>query len=461
MSRFEWVRRRTGALSDPDEPDWQRPVPPPRELTRDIWLAAGVAAASVLSLALVESYLSTSSEQPWWLGYVAASLIAVPLAFRRRFPVAGAVAATAVFVWAYYAVPHVNVQLFFQLAYFASLYSMVAWGRSRQVVTLMVVGLAVFTIGWLVVDWTITNSYADLLDDAGETSGPFSAAVGVMGYTVVMNIVYFGGALIMGRSSWRRALDRRRLREQAWRIAQQSEQLANRAVVDERLRIARELHDVVAHHVSAIGVQAGAARTVMSKNPPAAAAALATVEESSRQAVAEMRDLLGVLRSEDGGILPAPPRTPEPRLSELHELVASHARHGVAVTLNTALEDPQDLDRLPGSLQLTVYRCLQEALSNVARHSTAREATAVVRTGSTITGRDQRDVEAWVELEVTDRGQPKPGTGGSGFGLEGIAERARLYNGLTEIGPRTPGPGWRVRVRLPRPITRSTQEVTP
>lgn len=461
MARFPWARGWVAALSDPDEPDWQRPRPTSHELVRDVWLAAAVAAASVLSLALIESYTSFSSDQPWWLGYLVSVLIAVPLAFRRRYPVAGVLAATAVFVWAYYVAPHVNIQLFFQIASFASLYSMVAWARSRQLVTLMVVAIAVFTVGWLMIDWTITNSYAELLDDIEETSGPFSPAVGIMGYSVIMNVVYFGGAVIMGRASWRRALDRRRLREQAWRIAQQSEQLANRAVVEERLRIARELHDVVAHHVSAIGIQAGAARTVMTKNPEAAAAALTTVEASSRQAVTEMRELLGVLRAEDGSVLPSQSRTPEPGLSELDDLVASHAKHGLAVTFNTSLEQPDDLTQLPGSLQLTVYRCLQEALANVTRHSTAREATAVVRTGSTTADAEEPRTEAWVELEVTDHGQSKPGTEGSGFGLKGITERARLYNGVTEIGPRTPGPGWRVRVRIPRPLTRATQEVTP
>ncbi|WP_431812738.1 sensor histidine kinase [Kocuria sp. cx-455] len=461
MARFEWARGWVAALSDPDEPDWQRPRPASHELARDVWLALGVAAASVFSLALIESYVSLSPERPWWLGYLAAVLIAVPLAVRRRFPVAGVVAATAVFVWTYYTVPHMSLQLFFQIAYFASLYSMVAWARSRQVVALMVVGLAVFIAGWLMVDWTITNSYSDLLDDVEDASGPFSPAVGIMGYSVVMNVVYFGGAVIMGRSSWRRALDRRRLRDQAWRIAHQSEQLAIRAVVEERLRIARELHDVVAHHVSAIGIQAGAARTVMNKNPRAAAAALSTVEESSRQAVTEMRELLGVLRAEDGSVLPSPSRTPEPRLSELDELVASHTRHGLTVTLNTSLEHPDDLTTLPGSVQLTVYRCLQEALANVSRHSTAREATAVVRTGSTAAGPGEQKPDAWVEVEITDRGQPKPGTEGSGFGLKGITERARLYNGVTEIGPRTPGPGWRVRVRIPRSTISATQEIAP
>lgn len=461
MARFDRTRWWVSALSDPDEPDWQRPRPQAHELARDVWLAVAVAAASVLSLSLILSYTSFPSDQPWWMGYLMSVLIAVPLAVRRRFPVAGLLAATAVFVWAYYVTPYVTIQLFFQIAYFASVYSMVAWARSRQLVALMVVGLVVFTAGWLMVDWTISNSYSELQAHIEETSGPFSAAFGIMGYSVIMNIVYFGGAVFMGRSSWRRALDRRRLREQAWRIAQQSEQLANRAVVEERLRIARELHDVVAHHVSAIGIQAGAARTVMTKNPQAAAAALSTVEASSRQAVTEMRELLGVLRAEDGSVLPAQSRTPEPRLSELGDLVASHARNGLAVTLNTSLEHPEDLEQLPGSLQLTVYRCLQEALANITRHSTAREATAVVRTGSTTHETDESRTAAWVEVEVTDHGHSKPGTEGSGFGLKGITERARLYNGVTEIGPRTPGPGWRVRVRMPRPQTHATQEVTP
>lgn len=461
MSRMDPARRWVTVLADPDEPDWQRPTPARHELARDVWLAVGVAAASVLSLALIESYIEVASDQPWWVGYLATVLMSVPLAFRRRFPVLGLLAATAVFVWTYYVVPHVNVQLFFQIAYFASLYSMIAWARSRQVVAVVVVTLAVFTIGWLTVDWTITGSYAELLNDVEGVSGVFSPTVGIMGYSVIMNVVYFGGAVIMGRTSWRRALDRRRLREQAWRIAQQSEQLSNRAVVEERLRIARELHDVVAHHVSAIGVQAGAARSVMDKNPEAAAHALGTVEHSSRQAVTEMRELLGVLRAEDGQVLPSRSRTPEPGLNQLEELVATHARNGLAVTLNTSLEHSGDLDDLPGSLQLTVFRCLQEALANVTRHSTAHEATVVIRTGSDDRPGDRNPEASWVELEVTDRGHPRSNSTGSGFGLHGITERARLYGGTTEIGPRRPGPGWRVRIRLPRPVTHVPQEVAP
>jgi signal transduction histidine kinase len=215
------------------------------------------------------------------------------------------------------------------------------------------------------------------------------------------------------------------------------------------LRIARELHDVVAHHVAVIGIQAGAARRVLGKDPGAATDALRTIEGSSRDAVAEMRSLLGVLRSETDLEPAGDERAPEPDLADLRELVDGRAEAGLAVELHCVEERPGDLEDVPGPLGLSIYRTVQESLANVARHSTATRALVTLRTG---TNRESTDgtgpAPRWVEVEVTDDGRPRGGTDGSGFGLRGIRERVALHGGDAEIGPRRTGTGWRVRARF-------------
>nr|WP_228720992.1 histidine kinase [Arthrobacter sp. 260] len=244
-------------------------------------------------------------------------------------------------------------------------------------------------------------------------------------------------------SSWRNALQRTQLAEQAVLLSEQAEELARRAVVEERLRIARELHDVVAHHVSVIGVQAGAARRVIDKRPDVAVESLRTIEQASRQAVTDMRNLLGVLRSEsaepgtanDGG------RRPEPGLDDLEELARQHRELGLTVSFGRVEDIPGALAEISAPLALSLFRTAQESLTNVRRHSTAGSAVMTLRTG-------RAGEQRWVELETVDNGMPRATSEtGSGFGLQGIRERVALHRGTAEIGPRSEG-GWRVRARF-------------
>jgi len=217
-------------------------------------------------------------------------------------------------------------------------------------------------------------------------------------------------------------------------LEQAREELARLAVADERLRIARELHDVVAHTMTVIAMHAGSGRLAVDRDPAAARKALEVVEESSRHALAELRRLVTVLRDADD---PAPGHEPAPGLPDLHRLVADVAAAGVTVDVHTE----GDLARVPEGVSLAAYRIVQEALTNVVRHAGTRRARLSVAV------REDR-----VRLEVDDEGDgraghaPKPDV--RGYGVVGMRERAALYGGELTAGP-GPGGSWRVAGWLP------------
>jgi signal transduction histidine kinase len=219
--------------------------------------------------------------------------------------------------------------------------------------------------------------------------------------------------------------------ERAAELERAREELAKGAVVEERLRIARELHDVVAHGMSIIAVQSGVGAHVLDSQPEEARKALAAIEVTSRQALTEMRRLLGVLRQEAepvGSLVPAP------GLAEVDALAAEVAKAGARVEVR--IEGTRR--ELALGLDLSAYRIVQEALTNVVRH--AGPATARVHI---------RYAPAAVDIEVTDdgRGGRAPGRG-DGHGIVGMRERAALYGGSLEAGP-LPGGGFRVAASLP------------
>lgn len=434
-------------LNDADEPLWERSAPTARQMRNDVYAALALMAVALVTLVLSRSVQGVPDGETGWHGYVAVCLMIAPLAVRRRFPLTVLVVSSGLFLGLSYAAPSAAYEVTFQGAYFAALYAAVAWARDRRALWIAM-GLVILTMTlWLVITFTLVSGLGVNTpeEDPNGLLPPLAAAVI---YTSLINLAYFGGAIAAGRASWRSALQRDRLSRQAIRIRAQGEELARRAVVDERLRIARELHDVVAHHVSVIGVQAGAARTVLTRDPEAASDALRSIEGSSRQAVGDMRALLGVLRTEtdtDRGSESGEHRAPEPGLGDLPDLVRVHRESGLDVEL-AVVEDAGPLDLVPSPIALSLFRTVQESLANVVRHSTAGRARVAVRTGVTEgAGAPTR----WVEVEIVDDGQPRGGSAGSGFGLRGIGERVLLHRGESEVGPRRTGDGWRVRVRLP------------
>lgn len=272
-----------------------------------------------------------------------------------------------------------------------------------------------------------------------------------LAFNVMMALVAFlAGRIVFTRRRYVAALVERAL------AAEQNQQaLAARAVEDERRRIARELHDMVAHHVSVMSVLATGSRRMLRKDPGAVDEALATIEETGRTALREMRRLLDVLRTEPsqalsggeppaelagaGRALPAAatdPLAPQPGVAGLEALIDQVREAGLPVSLRTTGE-PGTLD--PG-VALTVYRVVQEALTNVLKHG-GPDATAEVRLD--VDGR-------WLTLEVFDtgRGPSVRHIDGVGHGLLGMRERVGLFGGSLRTGPR-PGGGFRVYAKIP------------
>jgi signal transduction histidine kinase len=224
------------------------------------------------------------------------------------------------------------------------------------------------------------------------------------------------------------------MEERARRLEHDREEQARQAVAAERLRIARELHDVVAHSMSVIAVQAGVGHHVIDTDPVEAGRALATIETTSRAALTEMRRLLGVLRP-DGDL--AASLSPAPGLADVPDLVGQVAEAGVRVDVSVE-GDPRPL---PPGVDLSAYRIVQEALTNVIKHGGPQAAVTV-----------RYDAEC-VAVEVVDLGRPD-GTGpaavpaGTGHGIIGMRERVAVFGGELTAA-RRPGGGFRVAARLP------------
>ena len=207
-------------------------------------------------------------------------------------------------------------------------------------------------------------------------------------------------------------------------------QTERRRADEERLRMARELHDILAHSISLINVQAGVALELMDTRPEQARTALTTIKSASKEALGEVRQVLGTLRAPGA----AAPRGPAPGLARLDELAAQAGRAGLAVTVGvTGRPRP-----LPAGIDLTAFRIVQEALTNVIRHSTARSADVLL---------DWSAPQA-LTVQVDDPGPPGHGeAGGSGSGLVGMRERVAAFGGALEAGTRPDG-GFRIRATL-------------
>lgn len=421
---------------------WERPRPPIGR--QDVVLAASVEAISLLALELVRSSGGFEhTDVPVWAQWSAVSSGAALLLGRRRWPLTVALVAAVHMFVAGVTMPEVMGQLSLQIVYFVALLSGVAYARDRRAMTVVIATILLFMFAWIAWQFAVGSSLQEWLDEEelDERLGPFPPIPSAIAITLLINAIYFGGAVVGGGVSWRAARQRHRLEEQATTIAAQAGRLREQAVVDERLRIARDLHDVVAHGVSAMGVQAGAARRVLDRDPDAARTALSHVEEASRDAVTQMRRLLGTLREGTGEAdhAGADGRTPEAGVADLPGLCAEVGEQGLAVHLDVVEVQDAAASRLPRGIGLAVYRTVQEALTNVRRHSTADTVSVVVRVD---------EVASYAEVEVVDNGRPRHGTSGSGLGQLGIRERAATHGGQVDIGPRVTG-GYRVRVRYP------------
>jgi signal transduction histidine kinase len=343
------------------------------------------------------------------LGYGLVLLHTLPLVARRRFP--GAVLAVCVASGLAFAALFMP-PVFLGPAMLVAVYSVAAYGR-RWV---SLAGLVVAELGLAAVQLTPVRF---------ERSS----------FLLFMGVIAV--AWVLGRFVGDRQVYAAQLEERTAELERAREELARRAVVEERLRLARELHDVVAHAMSVIAVQSGVGAHVAASRPEEVGKALAAIEVTSRGALEELRRLLGVLR-QDSEVQAS--LTPVPGLANLDSLLAEVGKAGLAVRVRVEGTPLQ----LPAGVDLSAYRIVQEALTNVVKH--AGPAHAEVTIG-------YRGQEVTVEVIDDGRGAGPPAGGGwvgTGHGLIGMRERVAVFGGDLQVGPR-PGGGFRVAARLPLP----------
>ena len=377
----------------------------------------GVAAAVLLVGAAIE-FLGTEAG---WQGLVLllfAPVFTVALLWRRRAPLV-----TLVVVMVGVSLPPLvdpdGEWVVPFAAIVVALYSAAAYNSRRRALVGLGLVLAFFTAG----------SILDNLEEAG------SRPIGDLLYMAVLNTCTWGLGRVVRR--WREQA--RMLAERTAELEQEREWRAQAAVVEERARIARELHDIIAHSVSVMVVQAAAAEQMLSLAPERAAEPIVRIQETGRQAVLELRRLLGILRpdNEEPSVLRSVDEeasfTPQPTLQRLDALVEQARDAGLAVEVRVEGTPRQ----LTSGVELTAYRVLQEALTNTLKHAGSASVEVVVRYG------DER-----LDLTVVDGGGGSGNGTGSGHGLVGMRERVALYGGELEAGVCDDG-GFAVRARLP------------
>ncbi|MFD6097952.1 sensor histidine kinase [Nocardiopsis flavescens] len=377
-------------------------APLPRPTRTDIRIALGLlllSAGSTFVIGLVDPEPGVAEPWPW--GYAVIAAAALPLLWRTALPRTVAVVSVTA-ATAYYPLGYPDGVVMACTA--VMLYTLVRWGHRA--------------FGWTlgITQFLAVNGYELLV---GQT---FRAeAIGVVGWVLVLLCT---GEVVRWRHEYLRA-DRER-RAEALRT--RDEELLRRAS-EERLRLARDVHDTVAHNISLINVQAGTALYLMENEPERASEALATIKQTSKDTLVELRAILGVLRTVDEGA----PRSPVPGADRIDEVAEAARSAGIEVEVEVAGSPV----RLPVGTDNAVYRTVQEALTNVVRHAGADRATVLV---------DYRPRE--VLVEVSDDGRGTLGEPAAGNGITGMRERASLVGGTVDAGP-AEGGGFRVRARLP------------
>lgn len=333
-----------------------------------------------------------------------------PLWFRRAHP--SAVFAVVALTSAAQASVH-DMPIFGQLAFPIATYSVARWGPRPHGVAALLVGY----IGSVVAAWSWI----------GGLGAPTVTLDAVVPYVVsigaIVTAAWALGFAAQQRERFVTSLVARA--EQAERIAEREVELAAR---DERSRIAREMHDVVAHGLSVIVVQADGARYAAAKDPDVAVGTLATISATGRESLTEMRRLLGLLRDGDTGV------APQPGLDDVRHLVDEARAAGMQVEADL----PESAPDVPDGVGLAAYRIVQESLTNVRKHAGPRASVALRVT-----------VGRAVEVEVRDDGRgAAAASDGRGLGVTGMRERAAVHGGTLEAGP-APGGGFVVSARLP------------
>jgi signal transduction histidine kinase len=426
--------------------DWRRPGPTGRQRRNDLIIGLVVTGAALLNVMLSRSVGTfvwgvehSALEQLAW-----AFAVTVPLIWRRRRPEVVLLITAVVFI-AGQVRGGQEIQ-FASGAIFAAIYALGAWGRDRpRARWLRIVVIAAMFV-WLAVAWLVAADQMPAGGPPGATGELPPLLSGILNQ-VMINMLIFGFAYLFGETAWLAARREDELRLQADELRRARAAAEERAVFGERVRIARELHDVVAHHVSVMGIQAAAARRAMERDAGAARTALTAVEQSARTAVDDLHRMLGALRAADD---PASPATAG--IDHLEDLTARVREAGLTAEF-AVFGEPVPL---PASLSRTAYRIVQEAVTNALKHAHASVIDVRVRY-----------LARELEIDVADDGRGTSsvaggGPGSAGMGLVGMRERVAVHGGTLETGPRAAG-GFRVRARLPLglPVQRAQPAAEP
>lgn len=358
--------------------------------------------------------------------------VTLPLVLRRRFPSTVLLVVSVLFIAGQ--ARQVADNLVPSIALFIALYSVGAWAQDRTAARRVRLGVIAVMFCWLA--YGLVRLLVHNAPPFENAAGPLDPMLASVLYGIVFNLLFFLSAYFFGGMAWLSARRQAELAHRAEQLRRSQEQNTRGAIVAERVRIARDLHDVVAHHVSVMGVQAGAARRVLDRDRELTREALRTIEDTARTAIGELRGLLGVLRAEpsDDVLDVRDGETSSPGLDQLPELATMAERAGVAVD-HGIYGDPRPI---PEGVALSAYRVVQESLTNVVKHAGARRADVRVRF-----------LETSLEIEVSDDGRGRTGRPErSGFGLVGMRERVAVHGGELEAGPRRDG-GYLVRARFP------------
>jgi signal transduction histidine kinase len=371
----------------------------------DYLIAAGLAVAYCLEIATESKFAGDRA-----VSYVSALVLCVALAWRKRAPLVALAVAAVIVELSNLVAQALADAATFTVAILLAIYSVGRYARGRALIAGVV--LVAVAIPFAAV----------------EPGDPVTAP------DIAFFVIFFGGPLVVGRFVRSRREREHALEGRAEQLAAERDTRAREAVAQERTRIARELHDVVAHAISLMVLQARGGRRLLSEEPDETRHALDAIEHAGEQALVEMRRLLGLLRHSEN----EPSLAPPPSLSRIEELVAGIRASGLPVEVSIEGEPVE----LPPGVDVSAYRIVQEALTNALKHAGPARARVTVTYG----------LDA-VDLAIVDDGRGASAVNGSGYGLAGMRERVAIYGGSIESGPGADG-GYALRVRLPLPSAR-------
>ena len=426
MNTFDCRWKRYGErVEEPVWNEWRRPGPTPAQRRRDIGIAVIVLLCAVEATVLINSMgafaFGRAPDLREQLAWVLA--LSLPLVVRRRYPLAVLLVVSALFIAAQWR--QVGDNLVPSAILFLAIFTVGAWEQNRVVARWSRIGVIVVMFLWL--GFSLVRALIGPKQEFKGAAGPMDPMLASVLYGLEFNVFFFLFAYVAGEMAWTAARRQAQLTFQAEELRLSQEQNTRGAIAAERMRIARDLHDVVAHHVSVMGIQAGAARRVLDSDPEMARDALQTVETTARTAINELRGLLGVLRADAETDLRA-----APGLDDLPELLDSARAAGLEVS-HGVYGSPRDVS---SAVALSAYRVVQEALTNVVKHADAQHVDVRMRF-----------LDSALEVEIADDGRGR-GAPGAGFGLVGMRERVAVHGGSLEAGPRR-GAGYLVRASLP------------